>query len=343
MTTAQRQAQHLGFREHQGALFLRGRGHVAGRAVPTIGVEHLLRLPAGPHFQDRGEARLVQQRLEDLVFVRVHGALDHVLAQAPGGIDQHDLVEAGLGVDGEHHARAGQVRAHHPLDADRQRDLQVIEALDLPIADRPVGEQRGVAATARLQQGVFAADVEEALLLSGEARVRQVLRRGAGADGHVGVRLAGPRAEVPVGRADRGGDGLRNGRRQEGLADGRPGVGERDAARGPIGHRRGNDRPQTVGVDEAPVGLGRGGEPWGNADAPPTEVSNHLTQRGVLAADARDVASAKLIEWNDQGRIDGHRRAPGSAASAARRPASRRNDARPAKFLQAQTGLLARA
>jgi hypothetical protein len=47
---------------------------------------------------------IVEKRLEDLVFVGVDGALHDVLAQAPGGIDQHDLVEAGFGVDGEHHA-----------------------------------------------------------------------------------------------------------------------------------------------------------------------------------------------------------------------------------------------
>ena len=34
-------------------------------------------------------------------------------------------VEAGLGVEREHHARGAQVAAHHPLHAGRQRDVGV--------------------------------------------------------------------------------------------------------------------------------------------------------------------------------------------------------------------------
>src|SRR3546814_16736356 len=47
------------------------------------------------------------------------------------------------------------------------------------------------------------ADIEESLLLAGKARVRQVLRRRAGAYCHVGIGGTGPVRELPVGFPDR--------------------------------------------------------------------------------------------------------------------------------------------
>jgi hypothetical protein len=99
-----------------------------------------------------GQPGFVQQRLEHLVLVGIDRALHDVLAQPPGGIDDHHLVEAGLGVDGEHHPGAADVGAHHHLHADRQRHLQVVEALGLAVADGAVGEERGIAAPAGVEQ-----------------------------------------------------------------------------------------------------------------------------------------------------------------------------------------------
>ena len=64
----------------------------------------------------------------------------------------------------------------------------VVEALVGPVADRPVGEQRGDSSAGphRAACGV-AVDVEEGLLLAGEAGVGQVLGRRAAADGHVAI------------------------------------------------------------------------------------------------------------------------------------------------------------
>ena len=53
--------------------------------------------------------------------------------------------------------------------------------LRLAVADRAVGEERGVAAAAGVEQVALAAHVEEGLLLAGEARLGQVLRGGAAA------------------------------------------------------------------------------------------------------------------------------------------------------------------
>ena len=63
---------------------------------------------------------VVEKRLEDLVFVRIDGSLDDVLAESPRGIDQHDVVETRFGIDREHHAGAAEVGAHH-LSARRSK------------------------------------------------------------------------------------------------------------------------------------------------------------------------------------------------------------------------------
>ncbi|MCY1187280.1 hypothetical protein D9M73_282420 [compost metagenome] len=67
--------------------------------------------------------------------------MDHGFAEAPGGADHGHAGEAGVSVDGEHHAGGADVGTHHPLDADREGDVEVVKALDLAVADGPVGEQ----------------------------------------------------------------------------------------------------------------------------------------------------------------------------------------------------------
>jgi hypothetical protein len=198
---------------------------------PSAGIDHLDLLGAAGLLDNRLEAGFVQQRLEHLVFVGVHGALNDVLAQAPGGIDQHHLVEAGFGVDGEHHAGAADVGADHQLHADRQRHLVVVEALDLAVGDRPVGEQRGVAAPAGRQQRRFAADIEIGFLLAGETRVGQILGGSAGAHGDGEFGVAGAFGELAVGRQDRLADIVGPVARDNGGADRRAGLGQRALAR----------------------------------------------------------------------------------------------------------------
>ena len=78
----------------------------------------------------------------------------------------------------------------------------MVEALERAIGDRTVGEERGIALAAGFEQGGLAHDVEEGLLLTGKARVGQVLGGGAGADGDGGQGLARAFAERAVGRKD---------------------------------------------------------------------------------------------------------------------------------------------
>ena len=61
------------------------------------------------------------------------------------------------------------------MHADRERHLEVVEALVDAVGDGAVGEQRGVAAPHRVEQHRLAADVQEGLVLAGEAGGRQIL------------------------------------------------------------------------------------------------------------------------------------------------------------------------
>ena len=150
----------------------------------------MLRLAAELLLDDRRWRRLGEQRLEHLVLVGIDAALHDVLAEAPGRVDQDDPGEAGLGVDREHHAGAAEVGAHHLLHADRQRDLQMIEALGLAVADRAVGEQRGEAAPAGVEQRRFAAHVRKVSCWPAKLASGRVLGRRARAHGDVGRALA---------------------------------------------------------------------------------------------------------------------------------------------------------
>ena len=77
-------------------------------------IHHLDAFAAQVAFDDGPVAR-GQGGLEDIELVRIHGALDHVLAQAVGGGDEDHVAEAGLGVQGEHDPGSAPVRAGHLL------------------------------------------------------------------------------------------------------------------------------------------------------------------------------------------------------------------------------------
>jgi hypothetical protein len=169
-----------------------GHGEVARAAAASLVVHHRDLLGA----QAAGD--LGPGRLEDEVLVRIHHALDDVLAQAVDAGDEDDLVEARLRVEGEDDARAGQVRADHLLDANREVDLLVVEAALGPIDDGAVREQRCEAAPAGLDQRRHAVHVQVGLLLAGKACLGQVLRGRARAHGDVGLGLARLAGQVGV-------------------------------------------------------------------------------------------------------------------------------------------------
>jgi hypothetical protein len=70
------------------------------------------------------------------------------------------------------------------LHADRKGHLEMVVTMLLPVDDRPVGEEGGVAAAAGLQQGPITLDIQEGFLLAGKTGLRQILGGGTGAHRH---------------------------------------------------------------------------------------------------------------------------------------------------------------
>jgi len=312
-----RELQNLGVGEHRGRL-LRARGGDVARRLLARRVDHLERLRADPLLDDGAEPRIADQRLEDLVLVWVDLALHDVLAEAPAGIDDDDLVEARLGVDREHHAGAADVGAHHLLHADRHRDLEVIEALGSAVADRAVGEHRGVAALAGLEQRVFAGDVQERFELAGEARLRQVLSGGAGAHRDARGGNADALRERAIGAADRLGDVVRPRAAPEGAPDRLARLGERGAAGRERAQLAFDQFAQPVFLDEGPIGVGARGETRRHGDALGGEVPHQLPERRILAADRGHVVPGEVFEPGD--RVSFHGTDPRIAGKMCRGP-----------------------
>ncbi|SPU45759.1 Uncharacterised protein [Brevundimonas diminuta] len=177
----------------------------------------------------------------------------------------------------------------------------MVEALGLSIADGAIREERGVAPSARLQQRGLAADVEEALLLAGEAGVGKVLGGGAGADRDIRIRPADASAKIAVGGANGLGALFRPRRRQEGRAEPRASVGKRRLSHGPIADGGRDHGAQAARVEEAPIGLGCGRKAGRHAHAPATQIADHLPKGSVLAAHLGDRGSIDALEPQDQG------------------------------------------
>ena len=242
-----------------------------------IGPHHADGLAAEAPVEDRPES-LGQGGLEHQPFIRVHRPLHHGLPQAIGAGEQHRIPEARLGVDAEHHPGAGPVGQHHALYPDREGHLKVIEAVDLAVGEGAIGEQGGVAAAAGLQQGRLPFDVQEGVLLAGEAGLGQILGRSAGAHRH------GRRAELAVGLQDLRLQRGRKRRRQQPAAGG----GSRQlqglqVAGIELGQEGGQALLKPVVAQQQPVGRRRGGEAPGHPHPGRPEFADHLAQGGVLA------------------------------------------------------------
>ena len=296
-----RQLQRLGVADGKAALLVLGHRHCAGGGV---GVDHPDRLAAQTPLQDRREA-LLQGGLENEVFIWVHGALHHGFAQAVGGGEQHRIAKTGLGVDAEHHPRGGQVGPHHPLHANREGHLEVVEAIDLAVGDGPVGEQGGEAAPAGRQQRGFPLHVEVGLLLAGKGGIGQILRRGAGAHRH---RQLAPSPQLAVGSCDRllqiVGQG---GMQQQGTGGGAGGLQGGDVVAVQAVEQVVQPLRQPVAGDEVAVGVGAGGEAIGHPHPLAAQLADHLAQGGVLAPHLGDRLKAHLGEGHHQGKAVGGR------------------------------------
>ena len=143
-------------------------------------------------------------------------------------------------------------------------------------------------------------DVEERLLLAGEAGIRQVFGGRGGTHGHGHVAAAVLGAELRVGATD---VGIQI--RLQGRVD-HPGA-DFLAGRGQGGHVFHVQRGQLVedALGEVVVGderlerLGRGRVAAGHRDAQVGQVADHLAQRRILAAHAGQVGQAQLVQPQD--------------------------------------------
>ena len=294
------------------------RGVLGAHALAgLVGVDHPQLLGADRAAQDRLLPR-AQGGLVDVELVRVDRALDHHLAQAVAGGDEDHVAEAGLGVQGEQHARGAHVRAHHQLHAGGQEHVLVLEAVVHPIGDGAVVVEAGEDFLDLEDDVVLAGDVEEGLLLPGKGRVREILGGGRGAHGDRHVAAAVLRGELAVGLADlpvqfrlqRGFD--------HPAADLAAGTGQRiDVLDVQAGQAIEDALVQVVVGDEVLERLRGGREPARNRHAQPREVADHLAEGGVLAAHAGKIVQAQLVQPEDvllQDGISGECQVPGRAA-----------------------------
>ncbi len=272
---------------------------VANRVLAlALDEDHLDRLVADQAAQ-HGAVTLLEGGLVDIELVRIDGALDHVLAEAVGAGDEDDVAEARLGVEREEDAGGREVGPDHLHDPDRQRDLEVVEALIDPVVDGAVREQAGEAAAAGVEEALVAVDVEIGLLLAGEARGGQVL--GGGRASHREARvLPVLLPELPVALEDLAGQVVR----QPGAVDDLPGA---LAAPRQIGHVVGvqiveglvKPAPGIRLLQDVTVGIGGGGVSVGHEHALVGQLAVHLAERRVLAAHQRNVVDADLFEETD--------------------------------------------
>ena len=128
--------------------------------------------------------------------VGVDLALDHRLAEPPRRGDQHDVLEARLGVDGEGDATRTDVASDHALDSGRERDVFVRESLVCAVGDRAIVEQRRKHLPDGVHHRVFTAHVEQRLLLPRERGFGQILGGGGRAHRHGAVRFLGRHPRV---------------------------------------------------------------------------------------------------------------------------------------------------
>ncbi len=180
------------------------------------------------------------------------------------------------------------------LHAGRQCDSAVIEAVVHAIGNGAIVEQRCENLMHRLQYGRVAPHVEECFLLAGERRFRQIFRRCGGTHGDRDLLAAAHAPELfqhrffQLGREGCGENPLADllARHRELL----------DVFNVEIGQRATDAFVEPGLLQEVAVGLCRGGETTGNAHTGIRERADHLTERGILAADDFDVALTQTLE-----------------------------------------------
>ena len=161
----------------------------------------------------------------------------------------------------------------------------MIEAFLLAIADRPIRKERRVTFAARLNNCVFAGDVQKSFLLAGEARIRQILSRRAAADRDIHhallIALAKPTICFPNLLLHLFGKFAFQKKRTQCFARG----GQRLRSFFQPLNFRSDFLVDLVFAHEKPEGIGCRRETIGHAHALFFQGTNHLTKGSILPAD----------------------------------------------------------
>ena len=177
-----------------------------GLALPVrFRHRHFFRIPA--LLPDQHHILFIDGSGEDLhvffgndVGIRGDDAAHYIFAQAPGPFD-HDVLIVPVGhVHGEHDP--GGLGEHHHLDHGRKSQGQMVIALLFPVIHGPVRKAGSVAFLHLGDYAVGSLDVQIGILLSGKAGIGQILRRSAGADGHIRLSFTHLGSQFPVGFPD---------------------------------------------------------------------------------------------------------------------------------------------
>ena len=177
----------------------------------------------------------------------------------------------------------------------------MVKAVLLPVDDGTIGEQRRQTVAAGCQQRRQPLDVEQGVLLTRKAGFGQIFGRGAGADRH----RAAP--QILVGCGDLCLQQRRPWGCRKQLTRSRSGalkvvqivgIQTRQQCRQAIAH---SPLPLRIGLlEQQVIGLSCGRKPRRNGDACCGKVLKHLSQRGVLAADAGDVIQPHACEGHHE-------------------------------------------
>ena len=147
-----RKAQHL--RIGNAEFLPLGFGHVPGQrrmAAAALAVDHADLLAAEPAAQHAAKS-LGQGRLVNVELVGIDLALDDGFAEAVTAGDEDHVAKSGFGIEREDDAAGAMIGAHHLHHGDRERHLEMIEAVVDAVGNRAIGEDGGKAAPAGLEQ-----------------------------------------------------------------------------------------------------------------------------------------------------------------------------------------------
>src|SRR5690349_11498690 len=106
-------------------------------AAPTLAVNHADLLGSEPAPQHPAKA-LAQRRLVNVEFIWIDLALHDGLTETVTTCDKDHVTKPGFGIEREDDAACRQIRTDHFHHGDRERDLEMIEAVVDAIGDRAI-------------------------------------------------------------------------------------------------------------------------------------------------------------------------------------------------------------